>query len=93
MFRTGNFWTASESEMRIEYKSTVLKQLKKIPHAEIAKIVKKIEFLPENPMIGKPLKGELEGLRSVRAWPYRIVYEIRGEKIIIISVAHRQSVY
>ncbi|KKS47709.1 MAG: hypothetical protein UV09_C0003G0054 [Candidatus Gottesmanbacteria bacterium GW2011_GWA2_42_18] len=44
-------------------------------------------------MIGKPLKGELEGLRSLRSWPYRNVYEIKGKKIIIISVAHRPSVY
>ncbi|KKS98118.1 MAG: hypothetical protein UV73_C0003G0060 [Candidatus Gottesmanbacteria bacterium GW2011_GWA2_43_14] len=79
--------------MRIEYKSTVLKQFKKIPATEIRKILKKIEMVPENPLVGKPLRVELEGLRSLRAWPYRIVYEIKGKKIIIISVTHRQSVY
>lgn len=79
--------------MRIKYKPEAVKQLKKLPHFEKKKIIRKIELLSQNPYCGKVLKGELEGLRSLRAWPYRIIYEIRGQSLIILSIAHRQSAY
>lgn len=79
--------------MKLEYKPAVVKQLKKLPLSEKKKIIKKLELLSLDPFSGKSLKGELEGLRSLRAWPYRIIYEIRGKSLIILSVAHRQSAY
>ena len=79
--------------MKIEYKPSAVKQIKKIHLSDQKKIIKKLELLSQNPFSGKTLKGELGGLRSIRAWPYRIVYEIKEKSLIVISVAHRQSVY
>lgn len=79
--------------MNLEYKPEAVKQLKKLPLSEKKKIIKKLELLSQNPYAGKLLKGELGGLRSLRAWPYRIVYETSGESLVIFSIAHRQSVY
>lgn len=79
--------------MKLEYKPQVLKQLKKLPLSEQRKIIKKLELLRGEPRVGKPLKGELEGLLSIRAWPYRIIYQITKSSVIIYSVAHRQSAY
>ena len=44
---------------------------------------------------GKPMLGELEGLRSARRGDYRVIYEIdEGEKTIIVHrVQHRRDVY
>ncbi|MEX0621196.1 MAG: type II toxin-antitoxin system RelE/ParE family toxin [Solirubrobacterales bacterium] len=45
--------------------------------------------------LGKPLLGELEGLRSARRGDYRIIYQIDEdeEAIIIHRVQHRRDVY
>lgn len=79
--------------MRLEYKPEAVKQIKKLPFSQKKKIIRKIEFLAQNPYIGKNLKGELVGLKSFRAWPYRIIYEIKDNYLIILSVVHRQSAY
>lgn len=79
--------------MKLEYKPEAVKQLKKFSFSEKKKIIKKLELLSQNPYFGKALKGELEGLRSLRAWPYRIIYEIKGKTLIIFTITHRQSAY
>jgi mRNA interferase RelE/StbE len=44
---------------------------------------------------GKPLHGELKGLRSCRFGSYRILYEVRkGELlVIVIDLGHRREIY
>jgi mRNA-degrading endonuclease RelE of RelBE toxin-antitoxin system len=79
--------------MILFYKPNVIKQLRKLPLAERHKIIRKLEFLSSDPESGKQLKGELQGLRSLRAWPYRIIYEVKKGSIIIYSIAHRKEVY
>lgn len=71
------------------------KQYKRLPKSEQTKIHKKLLVLQQNPCEGKKLTGELEGVRSLRVWPYRIIYEINKEKktVEIHKIAHRQGVY
>ena len=52
--------------------------------------------IAHNPMeAGKPLHGELKGLRSHRFGSYRILYEVRhGELlVIVIDLGHRREIY
>lgn len=79
--------------MDIEFKDAVRKQLKHFPKSEFKKIFSKIEKLSQESTAGKQLKGELSGLLSLRVWPYRIIYQVDKNKIIIFSIAHRQSAY
>ncbi len=79
--------------MNLEYKPQAVKQLKKLPKMAVKKIIRKLELLLTEPLIGKQLKGEMEGLRSLRAWPYRIIYEVKSNSVVIYSIAHRQGVY
>ncbi len=59
------------------------------------KILKVFFVLKTDPYFGKPLCGELKGLYSVRAWPYRIVYQIHKKQLIIhiLNAGHRKDVY
>ena len=79
--------------MNLVYKASVFKQIKKPPPSERKKVIKKIERLKNDPLAGKVLFGEFFGLRSLRAWPYRIIYEAKEKTLTIISVSHRQSAY
>ena len=52
--------------------------------------------IAENPQrLGKPLVGELEGLRSTRRGDYRVIYEIfeDSETVLIHRVQYRRDVY
>lgn len=73
---------------------TAEKEFTRLPKAEKKKIIKKILILKEEPFAGKILAGELQGLFSLRVWPYRIIYEFKKpNKIIIHHILHRQKVY
>lgn len=71
------------------------KQYKRLPKTQRAKILKKLLGLKENPKAGKKLKGEWEGIYSLRAWPYRILYGIDEDKqrIEVHKIAQRQGAY
>lgn len=52
--------------------------------------------LLENPgPVGKPLRGELEGLHSARIGAYRVVYEIDdvGTVVNVLYIDHRVDIY
>lgn len=57
------------------------------------KIIKHIKKLGELPESGKPLRYDLKGHRSVRIPPFRIVYRLEKDRIIINCFDHRQDVY
>lgn len=69
------------------------KDFARLPQKEKRKIVKKLELLQSEPLSGKLLGGKLKGLWSLRAWPYRIIYEFHHQKIIILRILHRQKAY
>ena len=71
------------------------KQYQRLPKTEQRKILKKLHSLEDNPYSGKKLTGELTGIRSLRAWPYRIFYEIneKTSRVEIHKISHRQGAY
>lgn len=81
--------------MLVKVTPKALKQYNNLPKVEQAKIKKKLLALELNVQEGKKLSGEYAELRSLRAWPYRIIYYIdkAQEKIFIVTIAHRQGVY
>ena len=72
-----------------------LKQYNHLPKTEQTKIKKKLLLLEQSAQEGKKLSGEYTELRSLRAWPYRIVYFIvnKDRKIYVVTIAHGQGVY
>jgi len=57
------------------------------------KVIKQLRKLSENPEVGKPLRYDLKNHRSVRVTPFRIIYRIEQDKIIINCFDHRKDVY
>lgn len=79
--------------MVLKYKPQAVKDIKKLSIPEKRKVIRKLQALAKDERSGKPLKGEFEGLWSIRAWPFRIIYEIRKKDIVVYTVKHRQSAY
>jgi len=81
----------------IEITPEGLRHLQRLPEKVRAAALESILGpIADNPQrLGKPLLGELEGLRSARRGDYRIIYEIlEAEEVVLIHrVQHRRDVY
>lgn len=82
---------------RIEFASTAKRDLRSVPPRILPAI---IEFaygdLARSPRrVGKPLQRDLEGLWGARRGPYRLIYEIVDDRLVVlvVHVAHRADVY
>ena len=79
--------------MKVEYSGRAKKQLDKLPNREAKKVLRKISALEDESVSGKFLRGDFAGFISLRVWPYRIIYRIEKQVIVIVSIGHRQGVY
>jgi len=52
--------------------------------------VKAIDGLERNPFQGETLKGQLLGLRRIRAGSYRVLFEVQ-EDVLVVRVSHRKN--
>lgn len=71
------------------------KHYENLPVSVKVKLKRKLQILESDPMVGKKLSGELKELRSLRVWPYRILYYVDNpqEKVYITAILHRQRAY
>lgn len=81
--------------MRVIITPKAEKQYSRLSKHEQAKIRKKLTLLEIAPLAGKKLSGELTEQRTLRAWPYRIIYYMdKSQKLIYVTtILHRQGVY
>lgn len=82
---------------RIEYSKDIEKDLKKIPKKDVTKIFDRVSLLAKDPRPHgvKSLQGSQKGLHRIGSGNYRIVYEIKDDKLVILitRVSHRKDVY
>jgi addiction module RelE/StbE family toxin len=57
------------------------------------KLEKQIRKIYEDPNFGKPLGYGLKGEWSIYVKPYRLIYKIEGDKLILLRFEHRKGVY
>ena len=69
-----------------------IKDIKRLDDFSLKKIEKQIMKILENPEVGKPLKYK-KGERSLYIKPFRLVYALRGEELILLKFDHRKKVY
>jgi addiction module RelE/StbE family toxin len=81
--------------MQVVISHQAKKQFSKIPSVNQPKVKNRLELLAQSPLVGKPLKGQLEGCYSLRCWPYRIIYQIdvKQHQIEVLAIIHRQGAY
>lgn len=79
----------------VTFKKSVAKDLRSLPNQDVARILKRIEQLADNPRAEGCIKLTGSEHYRVRLGSYRIVYEIIDERLVItvIRVAHRSAVY
>ena len=77
---------------RIIRSSEFIKQTKHLDYFILKKLKKQILKIIENTEIGKPLKY-YRGERSIYIKPYRLIYSIREDELILLKFDHRKKVY
>lgn len=87
----------SGDQFLVELAGSARRDLRSIPPRIVPAI---IEFvygdLARSPRrVGKPLQRELEGLWGARRGPYRIIYEIFDDRLVVlvVHIASRADVY
>lgn len=80
--------------MEIIFSDEFKKDFKKIKDKTTRiKIIKQLKKLAEMPKVGKPLMYNLKNHRSIRVAPFRVIYRLENDKIIINCFDHRGNVY
>ncbi len=77
----------------ILYTNKFEKEIKKLDSSIKSKVIKQIEKIIQNPKIGKPLRYDLRGEKTIYVKPYRIIYSFNQKSIIFLRVEHRKFVY
>ncbi len=82
-------------EYELRLKPSAVKELKKIDSRYRSRIFEALIGLRQNPDIGKKLAGKRKDEWSYRVWPYRIIYRVHKNEllILVIRIGHRQGVY
>ena len=57
------------------------------------RIIQEIDILRTNPYSGKPLRGEWKGVYSLRVSDYRVLYQIKRDKVFLLVLGHRKRIY
>lgn len=79
--------------VEVTYTGKFEKEMKKCDNSIKEKAIKQIQKIIENPEIGKPLRYNLKGERTVYIWPFRIIYCYFGNTIYFLRFEHRKEVY
>lgn len=80
---------------RVVLKKSAEKDLARLDSRFRGRIIMSLVALRGDPYLGKPLLGELKGFFSLRVWPYRIIYTIVKNQLVVyvIAISHRQGAY
>ena len=80
--------------VKVTFSEGFEKSFKKLKDKTLkGRIIKQIKKIIENPLIGKPLRHDLRGERSLYIKPYRLIYAVRKDEIILLRFLHREKVY
>lgn len=70
------------------------KEVTKIKDSKLKeKLKKQIQNIAESPKLGKPLRYNLKGERTVYVRPYRLIYAYHGTILYLLRFEHRKEVY
>ena len=80
---------------RLVFKKSVAKDLRDIPRRDVARILKRIEALTDEPRALGCEKLSGQERYRVRQGVYRIIYEIQDDVlvIVVVKVGHRGEIY
>lgn len=80
-------------KFKIEFTPRFRRKFKALNRLTQIRILRETKLLEDNPYLGKPLRGIWSGIYSLRIGNYRVLYQISEDKVFLLTVGHRKSVY
>lgn len=83
-------------EFNIFFTDEALEDLNKLDEKNIKRIIKKLKWFSKqnDPLaFAKALKYDAIGEYRFRVGDYRVIFDVKKSKIIILRVGHRSSIY
>ncbi len=80
----------------LEFSVLTIKNLRKLPKKVRERIINKLDFFvaSETPLLfARPLINSEIGQYRFRIGYYRVIFDIQGEKIIVLTLGHRRDIY
>ncbi len=79
---------------RIEYKSSVFRDLKHLDKSVAKRLIRDLETaLSSDPHCGEFLSGQFKGMFKLRIGDYRVIYSKTKEGVLILRIRHHSVVY
>ena len=82
-----------KAKFEVRFTPRFLKEIKALDKEVQVRILQEVNLLKTNSYAGKLLRGELKGIYSLRIGDYRVLYQIKGNVILLLVVGHRKRVY
>ena len=82
--------------MKLFFKASAVRQIRKLDRLTRIRILKKLQFYlaQSNPLkFAEPLEEPRFGDWRFRIGDYRILFDIKKDKIIVLKIGHRREVY
>jgi mRNA interferase RelE/StbE len=79
--------------VKIFYKASVRRDLRKINPKNVGWILREIRDLLANPRSGEALHGEFAGLYKLRIGDYRVIYALLEDGVLVLRIRHRSKAY
>lgn len=80
---------------KLVFRKSVSKDLRFIPNKDVARILRRIEGLQDNPRPDDSEKLSGQERYRIREGAYRVIYELEDERLVVtvVKVGHRKNVY
>ena len=78
------------------FKPSAVKELKKLPSDIQKRMIKKLDYFitTENPIIfADALVNSDLGTYRFRIGDHRVIFDVEGDVIVVLSVGHRRNIY
>jgi len=87
--------SAEKADYSLATTRSFLRDLSKLDRANIRRILRAVEGLKSDAYLGKNLRGQLEGFRSLRVGDFRVIYTIEEQDrtVTLRAVGHRRLIY
>ena len=79
--------------VNVIYTEKFEREFKKIDLAIKEKAKKQLTKIIKNPTVGKPLKYNLKGEKTIYVRPFRIIYSFSKGTIYFLRLQHRKDIY
>ncbi len=83
------------AKFELSFKSSVAKDLRRIPNRDVRRILNRIDILSDTPRPPGAVALSGQGRYRLRVGAYRVLYEVHDQAVIVVmvKVGHRRDVY